>query len=291
MPAQVGTRRFARRDFHDETSTQASAPAEALLIRTLHHDDFDAVFTAFREAFSDYVVPLSLTREQLQEMLTRRGWAPHLSAGVFDGARMVAFTLNGFEDRSAYDSGTGVVPSHRHRGLGREMIGFVLPLLRDAGAERYVLEVIDSNAPAIAIYRAAGFQETRKLQSWIYDADAPSAEPIARGAMHPEYCDVAPSWQNSTASIRRARDRFEVIGNDDGYAVVFPSNGDLPQLAVRPEARRRGLGTRLLREAAAIAGKPLRILNIDDRASDIAAFLEAAGARRIVRQLEMELRL
>lgn len=261
------------------------------VLRTLHHDDFDAVFAAFREAFSDYVIPLGLTREQLREMLTRRGWAPHLSVGVFDGARMVAFTLNGFDDRAAYDSGTGVVPSHRRRGLGREMIDFVLPLLRDAGAERYVLEVIESNAPAIALYREAGFQETRALQCWTYDPDEPSSEPITRGVMRPEHCDVAPSWQNSTASLRRAHDRFEVIGSDDGYAVVFPSSGDLPQLAVAPAARRRGLGTRLLRDAATLAGKPLRIINVDDRASGIAAFLESAGARRTVRQIEMELLL
>lgn len=261
------------------------------MIRALRHDDFDAVYTAFREAFSDYVVPLSPAREQLQEMLTRRAWVPHLSVGVFDGARLVAFTLNGFDDRRAYDSGTGVVPSHRRRGLGREMVDFVLPLLRDAGAERYVLEVIEANAPAIALYRAAGFQETRTLQCWTCDADVSSTGPITRGVMHPEYCDVAPSWQNSTASIRRARDRFEILGDDDGYAVLFPSNGDLAQLAVAPTARRRGAGTRLLRAAATLAGKPLRILNVDDRASGIAAFLEAAGARRTIRQLEMELLL
>jgi len=261
------------------------------MIRALRHDDFDAVFTAFREAFSDYVVPLSPTRAQLQEMLTRRGWVPHLSVGAFDGARLAAFTLNGFDDGCAYDCGTGVVPSHRRRGLGREMTGFILPLLRDAGAERYVLEVIESNEPAIALYRAAGFQETRKLQCWTYDAEVSSTEPIARGAMRPEYCDVAPSWQNSTASIRRARDRFEIIGDEDGYAVVFPSNGDLAQLAVAPMARRRGVGTRLLRDAATLAGKPLRIINVDDRASGIAMFLEAAGARRTIRQLEMELLL
>jgi ribosomal protein S18 acetylase RimI-like enzyme len=263
--------------------------AEAPVIRPLRHDDFDAIFTAFGEAFSDYVIPFRPTREQLREMLTRRGWAPHLSVGVWDGARMVAFTLNGFEHRAAYDSGTGVVPSHRRRGLAREMMERVVPLLRDAGAQRYVLEVIESNAPAIALYRAAGFRVSRMLQSWSYVADAPSAEPISRGTMHPAYCDVEPSWQSSTASIRRAQDRFEVVGDEDGYAVVFPSNGDLAQLAVHPAARRHGLGTRLLRDAATIAGKPLRIINVDDGAAHIAMFLETAGARRTVRQLEMEL--
>jgi ribosomal protein S18 acetylase RimI-like enzyme len=263
------------------------------VIRTLRHDDFEDIFAAFSDAFSDYIVPFSPTREQLKEMLTRRGWEPRLSVGIWDGARMVAFTLNGFEYRvaeyrAAYDSGTGVVPSHRGRGLAREMMDFILPLLRDAGAMRYLLEVIESNAPAMALYRDFGFQETRKLQCWSYSTDSPYFEPISRGTMYPEYCDVAPSWQNSTASIRRAQERYEVVGCEGGYAVVFPSSGDLAQLAVDPAVRRRGLGTRLLRDAATIARKPLRIINVDDSAVSIAMFLDAAGAHRTIRQLEME---
>jgi GNAT superfamily N-acetyltransferase len=98
---------------------------------------------------------------------------------------------------------------------------------------------------------------------------------------------VQPSWQNSTASIARAQSPHVVLGDADGYAIVFPENGDLAQLAVRPEARRRGIGRALLEEAAAVAGKPLRIMNVDERDAGIAAFLEKAGAKRTVRQLEM----
>ena len=36
-----------------------------MVIRPLTASDFDALFLAFTEAFSDYVVPLSPTREQL----------------------------------------------------------------------------------------------------------------------------------------------------------------------------------------------------------------------------------
>ena len=53
---------------------------------------------------------------------------------------------------------------------------------------------------------------------------------------------MVPSWQNSVASIRRANEPFVVIGDERGAAVVFPSNGDVPLLAVAPEHRRRGLG-------------------------------------------------
>ena len=73
--------------------------------------------------------------------------------------------------------------------------------------------------------------------------------------------------------------------------VVFPSKGDLAQLAVARDARRRGIATRLFRQAQTLAGKPLRILNVDDCDAGIAAFLEHAGAVKTVRQYEMIKRL
>ena len=53
-----------------------------MVIRPLSASDFDTVHAAFVDAFSDYVVPLSPTREQLAEMITRRGWVPEASVGV-----------------------------------------------------------------------------------------------------------------------------------------------------------------------------------------------------------------
>ncbi|HEX7153048.1 MAG TPA: N-acetyltransferase [Thermoanaerobaculia bacterium] len=262
--------------------------------RPLVHEDFDVVYAAFLEAFSDYVVPMQLTREQLAEMLTRRGWAPELSVGVFDDERMVAFTLNGFHDGVAYDSGTGVVPSHRRRGLARQMMEFLTPRLHETGARRYVLEVIEANTPATTLYRECGFVETRRLQCWSYGETPGQPRPVGRigqiGQLR-EAFDVEPSWQNATHSVERATAEHVVLGNDDGFVIVFPANGDVPQLAVRREARRRGVGTQLLRAAAAAAGKPLRLINVDDRDAGIAAFLEAVGAKRTIAQREMVLAL
>lgn len=265
----------------------------SLLTRPLRDDDFEAVHTAFTEAFSDYVVKLAPTREQLAEMLTRRGYVADASVGMFDtdrlvpvdSDRLVAFTLNGIDGDAAYDSGTGVVPSHRRQGLGRQMLDFLIPRLRERGCTRYVLEVIEANHAAAELYRSHGFVETRRLQCWSFTSGK-SVE-LHDAQIREEWCDVAPSWQNTTASLRRARDQYVVLGDGDGYAVVFPSNGDLPQLAVRPEARRRGEGTRLLQAAATKAGKPLRIINVDAGDEGIAAFLTKAGAVRTVTQLEM----
>lgn len=256
------------------------------VMRTLRAADFDTVHAGFVDAFSDYVVKLSPTREQLLEMLTRRGWAPEASIAEFDGDRIVAFTLNGIDRDRGYDSGTGVAPSHRRQQRARKTMAHSFDLLRERGCTQYVLEVIDTNSAAITLYRGLGFEQTRGLQCWSFDGVGAGTD-ARNAAIREEFRDVEPSWQNTTQSIFRARDAHVLLGDADGYAVLFPSNGDVAQLAVRRDARRRGIGTRLLHEAARIAGKPLRIMNVDERDDGIAAFLEAVGAKRTVRQLEM----
>lgn len=255
-------------------------------LRPLTTESFDTIHAAFVEAFSDYVVKLSPTREQLREMLTRRGWVPQLSVGAYDANQLVAFTLNGLDGQRGYDSGTGVLPTHCRRGLAKQTMEWSLARLRAEGATRYVLEVLEANERAAALYRDCGFEVTRRLQCWTYESSA--ARPMPSTSMHPEWCDVEPAWQNTTASIQRAGDRHEVLGDAHGYVVVFPSNGDVPQLAVDPSHRREGRGRALLDAAAAAAGKPLRIMNVDAQAEHVAAFLEACGAKKWVVQLEME---
>jgi ribosomal protein S18 acetylase RimI-like enzyme len=256
------------------------------VIRTLTAEDFESLFAAFTAAFSDYVVPLVLTREQLAEMIARRGWVPELSVGAFDGDAMVAFTINCVEDDRAYDSGSGVVPSHRRRGLGRELMERSFELLRGRCRE-YVLEVIDANKRALELYLGTGFTVTRGLQCWGYEFRGEARGFQSGDVASALHRDVEPSWQNSDGSIRRATQPHLLLGDDNGYAIVFPDRGDLAQLAVRRDARRQGIGTHLLQAAAAVAGKPLRIMNVDERDLGIAAFLEHNGAKRTVRQLEM----
>lgn len=259
------------------------------MIRTLTHDDFESLYAAFSAAFSDYVVPFALTLEQLAEMMTRRGWVPEVSVGAFDGDAMVAFTLNGVEGDRAYDAGTGVVPAHRRRGLARELMERSFELLRER-CSSYVLEVIDKNQRAFELYRSLGFNVSRGLQCWAYESTSRHVDMSPRRlddltTRRLDDFDIQPAWQNSDGSIARAS--HVTIGDDRGYAILFPGNGDLAQLVVRRDQRRRGIGTRLLQAAAAIAGKPLRIMNVDERDRGIAAFLENNGATKTVRQLEM----
>jgi ribosomal protein S18 acetylase RimI-like enzyme len=253
-------------------------------IRSLAGISFETMTEAFNDAFSDYDIPAKYSVEYLTNLVIRRGYRPDLAVGAFDGKRLVGFVFNCVDGDAAYNSGTGVAISHRRQGIGRRLMQRSIETLP---ARRYILEVIDTNHRAADLYRKLGFVETRQLQSWKFGsvvAGAPARPGATTLQTIRSWCDMTPSWQNEVPSILRAREPYLLLGDEDAAAVVFPSNGDVPLFAVRPEARKKGRGRALLAEVARSIAKPLRIMNVEDR---FAGFLEKCGAEKFVRQLEM----
>lgn len=266
-------------------------------IRSLVGVSWDVLAAAFNAAFSDYAVAMAMTPAALAHMQIRRGYVAGDSFGAYQDGALIGFVLTCRDGDRIYNSGTGVVPAHRRGGVAAALVDAVIS---GVSATRYVLEVLESNTRAIALYQSAGFAIARRLQCWTFAAsgagassvptdlptDLPDGEAVDIAAIA-AHADIEPSWQNSPASLGRAPEPYVVIGDAHGGAVVFPESGDLPLLAVARDSRRRGHGRRLLVAAAARASRPLRILNLDDRATGIAAFLAAAGAVPLVYQLEM----
>jgi len=261
------------------------------------------------QAFSDYAIPFQFTEAKLGEMMRRRGVRLDLSVGVLDADELVGFTLNGlgtWQGRVAgYDSGTGVVPEARRRGYSRAMIERTRDVMRGAGAEIYLLEVLMSNDPAIALYESAGFRRTRALVAWgietVANGEVPSGVDLEIGdRIDPDRMramwDWEPSWQHSFEAIGRAGDARVVIearrGDElAGYAIVFPASSDLAQIAVERGHRRRGIGRALAAEAWRRSANTLRAINVDAGDAGSLAFFGRIGAIEIVRQHEMALDL
>src|SRR6185369_1729100 len=162
---RLGRRRDPRR-------RRGSAGGDRALIeiRPLTGIPFDVIFDCFAQGFSDYVIRMQPSRDDLREMLTRRGFVPELSAGAFDGEQLVGFTFNGVDGDRAYDSGTAVIPSHRRQGLARKLMLYSFDLL---APRTYILEVLQQNTSAIALYESLGFVRTRPLQIWSFTAHTP----------------------------------------------------------------------------------------------------------------------
>lgn len=277
-------------------------------IKSLEKTDFDTLFRAFGRAFADYEVQLNA--EQLRAMLTRRGFDPALSFAAFDGAQIAAFTLNGIGNfngvPTAYDTGTGTLKEYRGTGLGTEIFRHSMPHLRRAGVGQYLLEVLQHNTKAVSVYRNLGFETVREFNYFcranteIVDRGDTPRLPHSVRRIDPEkfasissFWDFTPSWQNSFESIGRAAGDFVSLGvfteeELAGYCVFEPASGDVAQIAVKRQYRRKGIAGLLLREMLRLnRNDSLKIINTDVSCGSITGFLQAKNIVPQGKQFEM----
>jgi ribosomal protein S18 acetylase RimI-like enzyme len=273
--------------------------------RLLSESDLLSLYECFLAAFSDYQVDMRMTQQQFEQRLVRDGVRLEISAGAFDGSRMIGFYMNAtgkwLGQPTTYDAGTGVVPAYRRQGVGTELFEFMAPRLKDASFIHYLLEVLSNNASAVSLYRRLGFIETRRLAVFRRREPLPFTEDGSiRHVGEPDwklfksFWDGYPAWQNSIdAAERIAAERIIVGAYVDercvGYGIAFKPAMSLMQLAVAPAFRRRGIGSRILsalqHEVSATDG--LKVNNIDQELKGMLAFFEANGFKMVLEQEEM----
>lgn len=282
-------------------------------IRNLEHIDFDTLFRGFERAFADYQIHFD--KEEVRSMLKRRGYNPRLSFAAFDDEEIAAFTLNGIGTfggiATAYDTGTGTVKEYRGRGLAGKIFEFSVPFLKEAGIRQYLLEVLQDNEKAISVYRKMKFEVTREFDCFrqsirdidvspypidIQCCDIKPIDPVEACRLQ-SFCDFLPSWQNSTDSIERGKDGLTGLaaiaeGSPIGYCIFDPETGDLTRIAVREDFRRKGIGSRLLQEAAAGMNTDfIKVLNVSPDCHTLTEFLKKSNIPLASRQFEMILPL
>jgi ribosomal protein S18 acetylase RimI-like enzyme len=253
-------------------------------------------------AFADYVVPLRTDAASLDTLLTRRGWEPAWSFGLFDEEQPVGFWLTGRDDArgEAYCIMAGILPEARGSGGIDAMFARVLTA---TDARPHHLEVIRGNERAARVYRRLGFHAARVLRYYQLPRDAAvlgeprwpvSVEPWAPAALPPESWLTSPaSWQNRRVALRRAPQPpawlvVREAGALRGSAVLFTQTGDLAELAVDPAFRGRGIGRALL--AATLdqtqSGRVV-LTTVDAQDHALCSWLERRGAESTLSQDEM----
>lgn len=273
--------------------------------RLLSAADSAKLFECFLEAFSDYQVDMRVSREEFEQRLVRDGVRLEISAGAFDETRMVGFYMNALGEwqgkPTAYDAGTGVIPAYRRQGIAEELFAFMVPRLKEASVEQYMLEVLTGNERAVALYRKLGFIDTRRLA--VFRRSAPlftdTSTEIRRiekpdWELFKSFWDGDPSWQNSIDAVERvANDRVVVCAYVDetcvGYGIAFKPFVSLMQLAVAPVRRRKNIGSKILstlqREVSGT--ESLKVSNIDEGLKGTLAFYESNGFKMVLEQYEM----
>lgn len=281
-------------------------------IKSLKGISIDDLYESFRNAFSDYEVKIN--KPQLEALLSRRGYNPEFSFGVFSDKKLVAFTFNGIGEfnglLTAYDTGTGTTVEYRRQGLAKKIFLHSLPFLREAGIQQYLLEVLHNNEGAISLYRKLGFEITREFNYCVTPMNEIKASDKSLGKIYTiqqdielseetmsQFWDFKPAWQNSFESITRNRESFITIGAFfnkilAGYAIFEPSSGDLCQLAVDKNHRRKGIATNLLYKVLKLnQANVLKIMNTEKNCGSINKFLKANSINPIGSQYEMVMNL
>jgi ribosomal-protein-alanine N-acetyltransferase len=108
---------------------------------------------------------------------TRGNFADSLAAGyhcwiVERGGEIAGYTVAAVAAGEAHLLNLSVAAPWQRRGLGREILRFVVKLARDYGARMILLEVRPSNQAAIALYTGAGFAEIGRRRGYYPDGDA-----------------------------------------------------------------------------------------------------------------------
>lgn len=286
---------------------------EDMEIKSLVNTSLDELFGAFEQAFADYEIQID--KDEHLAMLKRRGFNPTLSFAAFDGSKIVSFTCNGIGNfygvPTAYDTGTGTLKEYRGKGLATQVFEFSIPYLKQAGIEEYLLEVLQHNTGAVSVYSKIGFEVTREfyyyrvqtdqIRNEVKTIDLPyTLKPIdlnEYSAIIPGFWDFKPSWQNSLESISRSSEGFISLGvfiedNLIGYGVFEPAAGDVTQIAVDRQHRRKGFGS-LLFQAMLENNKcdSVKIINTDIGCDSITAFLASKNIASTGKQFEMRKKL
>jgi len=281
--------------------------------RFLDDSYFERLYEAFIEAFSDYVVPFALTVPQFKNHIRLNGVDLNRSVGCLRDGRLVGFSLNGFGDwngrPTVYDAGTGVVPSHRRKGMSDAMFEFMMPQFKADGIERFLLEVVTTNTAAIGLYEKLGFVPGRTLALLQCDTTITSSPDLPDGLeirdiLEPDwdllrtFWDGQPSWQNSIAALTRnwgmKRMLSAWIGDRCiGYVVFSSAFGRVSQMSVDKAFRGQGVGTALAKamQSTIDQGFSLQVINIDRSLVDAIEFFKKLGFYERLCQYEMTLSL
>lgn len=146
--------------------TGQAMTARGLALREMAHADVEEVM---RIEHSIYPYPW-----------TAGNFTDSLNSGHFcivaerDGA-MAGYAVMMLAPFEAHLLTIGIAQPFQRQGWGTALLGAMLDVARASGAERVLLEVRPSNAPALALYRRSGFSQIG-LRRGYYPADNDTRE-------------------------------------------------------------------------------------------------------------------
>lgn len=222
------------------------------------------------------------------------------SFGLFDEGELVAFIINGIDqrgkDKIAFNTGTGVIPKYRGQKVVDQLYEYAVPFFEQKKITHYALEVVQENSRAIRVYERIGFSITKEYYCFKGKI-APSMHLTTLEQVNIATINHSQehlyAWDNATSAIKNSQAGtytcYEVLNLEQekiGFFVINAESGYLPQFELYKTDLIKNWD--LLFDGIAQISRVLKINNIDARRTEQRAVLVRLGLENTINQYEME---
>ena len=269
------------------------------------------VADAITRSFEGYLVPIRFTPQAYERRFRNEHLDPYASrVYVRDGAPIGVMLVSrrGWTRRV---SAMGFVPEARGQGLGRRALSEVVAEARSQGERAVVLEVIEGNAPAVALYTRMGFRPLRRLVGYRWQSSPElkldtltEIDPLEVARVACREGEENLPWMLAAETLAAAvppvrayclKDCLKDCLEDRAFALMGDPKAEhltLNALVVPRAHRRQGWGSRMLNALAALhPGRPWLVSPVvpEDLASGF--FTRPGWERNAISQWEMRLEI
>lgn len=276
------------------------AEQDGLIIKNLQGIPLQEIVDCLLISFEGYFVQMPSDIDYWRHRFKGARVDFEFSFGAFKEGELVGFIINGIDQLAgkltAFNTGTGVVPAFRGQQLVDRLYAFALPFFEEKGITNCALEVIQENARAIKVYERIGFSKKRALLSFKGALTTSSKEVTIQAVDLQKILQALPehshySWdftKSALSLLKESYTTYNVYNSDKnwiGYFIINLTRGVIAQLESSPE------NIPLLLSGIQQVATSIRIVNVDEKRTNLIQNLLHCGIENTINQFEMEMAL
>lgn len=274
-----------------------------MVVRSLNNTPLPVVVDCLAKSFEGYFVQVPADVGYWQNRYKNARVDYNLSYGMFDDDKLVGFVINCIDylgtKKTAYNTGTGVLPEYRGQKVVDRIYEYSLPVLKQNDIDQCLLEVIQNNDRAIAVYKRIGFEIARDLPSFRGTLNLPAANTVQVKQISLKealpllvYSTGRYAWDFNMHAVKAANGdwafyRVDEGNNYIGYFILSPVGNTIVQLELAQGTNPADWDV-LLKGIQQIV-PTMRIINVDMHRTALIEALTSAGLENFIDQFEMEM--
>lgn len=185
---------------------------------------YEELTEAYNQTRVDYMVPMPMNANRLQEYVEIYDVDLTASAVAVDGSEILGLAMLGVRERRAWITRLGVIRGKRRQGAGSILVAYLIEQARQKDIDYIVLEVIKNNIPAYNLFAKYGFESVRELLVLRRPPGPPHLNRPQAEIIRLSYSEAVhlldrrrskPSWIDEKESLVNA-------GNLGGYYAILP---------------------------------------------------------------------